>query len=95
MVSFAWKGITACSVAPLRIAVLMSMLCMLSAMAFSGVSLLKYAMGETIPGWTSLIIVVLLLGSVQLFCLALVGEYLAKVFTEVRRRPRYIIARKL
>lgn len=95
MVSFAWKGITACSVAPLRIAGLMSMLCMLSAMAFSGVSLLKYAMGETIPGWTSLIIVVLLLGSVQLFCLALVGEYLAKVFTEVRRRPRYIIARKL
>lgn len=95
MVSFAWKGITACSVAPLRIAGLMSMLCMLAAIAFSGVSLLKYVMGETIQGWTSLIIVVLLLGSVQLFCLALVGEYLAKVFTEVRHRPRYIIARKL
>ena len=95
MVSFAWKGITACSVAPLRIAGLMSMLCMLAALAFSGVSLLKYAMGETIQGWTSLIIVVLLLGSVQLFCMALVGEYLAKVFTEVRQRPRYIIAKKL
>ena len=95
MVSFAWKGITACSVAPLRIAGLMSMLCMLAALAFSGVSLLKYALGETIQGWTSLIIVVLLLGSVQLFCMALVGEYLAKVFTEVRQRPRYIIAKKL
>ena len=95
IVSFAWKGITACSVAPLRIAGLMRMLCMLAALAFSGVSLLKYAMGETIQGWTSLIIVVLLLGSVQLFCLALVGEYLAKVFTEVRRRPRYIIAQQL
>lgn len=95
MVSFAWKGITACSVAPLRIAGLMSMLCMLAALAFSGVSLLKYVMGETIQGWTSLIIVVLLLGSVQLFCLALVGEYLAKIFTEVRHRPRYIIAKKL
>lgn len=95
MVSFAWKGITACSVAPLRIAGLMSMLCMLAALVFSGVSLLKYAMGETIQGWTSLIIVVLLLGSVQLFCLALVGEYLAKIFTEVRHRPRYIIAKKL
>ena len=95
MVSFAWKGITACSAAPLRIAGLMSMLCMVAALSFSGVSLLKYAMGETIQGWTSLIIVVLLLGSVQLFCLALVGEYLAKVFTEVRHRPRYIIAKKL
>ena len=96
MVSFAWKGITACSVAPLRIAGLMSVLCMLAALAFSdGVSLLKYALGETIQGWTSLIIVVLLLGSVQLFCMALVGEYLAKIFTEVRQRPRYIIAKKL
>ena len=95
MVSFAWRGITACSVAPLRIAGLMSMLCMLAALAFSGVSLLKYMLGETIQGWTSLIIVVLLLGSVQLFCLALVGEYLAKIFTEVRHRPRYIIGKKL
>lgn len=95
MVSFAWKGITACSVAPLRIAGLMSMFCMLAALAYSCVSLFKYMLGETIPGWTSMIIVVLVLGSIQLFCLALMGEYLAKVFTEVRRRPRYIIARKL
>ena len=95
MVSFAWKGITACSVAPLRIAGLMSMLCMLAALGLGGVSLIKYAMGETIQGWTSLIIVVLLMGSVQLFCLALVGEYLAKVFTEVRHRPRYIINKSL
>ena len=95
MVSFAWKGITACSVAPLRIAGLMSMLCMLAALGIGGISLIKYAMGETIQGWTSLIIVVLLMGSVQLFCLALVGEYLAKVFTEVRHRPRYIINKSL
>jgi glycosyltransferase involved in cell wall biosynthesis len=95
MVSFAWKGITSCSAAPLRLAGLMSLLCMLAALAYSGVSLVKYAMGETIQGWTSLIIVVLVLGSVQLFCLALMGEYVAKIFTEVRHRPRYIISKKL
>ena len=51
--------------------------------------------GAVIPGWTSLIIVVLLLGSVQLFCLSVMGEYIAKIFTEVRRRPRYIVEKTL
>lgn len=95
MLSFAWRGITSCSAAPLRLAGFMSLACMLAALAYSLVSLAKYMLGETIQGWTSLIIVVLLLGSVQLFCLALMGEYLAKIFTEVRRRPRYIVEKTL
>ncbi|MBQ3060661.1 MAG: glycosyltransferase family 2 protein [Desulfovibrio sp.] len=95
MLSFAWKGITSCSAAPLRLAGIMSLVCMLAALAYTLVSLCKYMMGETIQGWTSMIIVVLLLGSVQLFCLAVMGEYLAKIFTEVRRRPRYIVEKSL
>lgn len=91
MVSFAWKGITSCSAAPLRLAGLMSFILMIAALAYTGVSLFKYAMGETIQGWTSMIIVVLLLGAVQLFCLAVMGEYIAKMFTEVKNRPRYIV----
>ena len=95
MVSFAWKGITSCSAAPLRLAGLMSFILMIAALAYTGVSLFKYAMGETIQGWTSMIIVVLLLGAVQLFCLAVMGEYIAKMFTEVKNRPRYIVEKKL
>lgn len=95
MVSFAWKGITACSAAPLRLAGFMSFILMLAALAYTCVSLFKYVMGETIQGWTSMIIVVLLLGSVQLFCLALMGEYIAKMFAEVKNRPRYIVDKKL
>ena len=95
MVCFAWKGITSCSPAPLRLSAFMGSLCMLAALAYSVVSLFKYMEGETIPGWTSLIIVVLLLGSVQLFCLALLGEYVAKIFSEVKRRPRYLVEKTL
>ena len=95
MLSFAWKGITSCSVAPLRLAGIMSLGCMLIALSYSLLSLWKYACGETVPGWTSLIIIVLFLGSVQLLCLSLMGEYLAKIFTEVRHRPRYIIEKEL
>lgn len=95
MISFAWQGITSCSVAPLRVAGMMSILCMLLAFTLCLLSLWKYCIGDTIQGWTSLIIVVLLLGGVQLFCLAVLGEYIAKIFTEVRHRPRYIIEKTL
>lgn len=95
MISFAWRGITSCSVAPLRLAGLMSLVCMLLAFIMCLVSLIKYMTGDTIQGWTSLIIVSLLLGGVQLFCLAVMGEYIAKIFTEVRHRPRYIIEKTL
>lgn len=95
MISFAWQGITSCSAAPLRVAGLLSVAAMLVALAICVVCLYKYAAGETIQGWTSLIIVTLFLGSAQLFCLAVIGEYIAKIFTEVRRRPRYIIEKKL
>lgn len=95
MLAFAWQGITSCSTAPLRVAGIMSFICMLIALAICLVSVWKYALGLTVPGWTSLIIVILFLGSAQLFCLAVMGEYLAKIFTEVRRRPRYIIEKTL
>lgn len=95
MISFAWRGITSCSAAPLRLAGLMSFVCMFFALILCIISMYKYAAGETIQGWTSMIIVTLLLGSVQLFCLAVMGEYLAKIFIEVRRRPRYIVEKTI
>ena len=79
----------------MRLAGLMSFILMIAALAYTCVSLFKYVMGDTIQGWTSMIIVVLLLGSVQLFCLALMGEYIAKMFAEVKNRPRYIVEKKL
>jgi len=58
-------------------------------------ALCTYFAGGTVPGWTSLIIALLLLGSVQLFCLAVMGEYMARMFTEMKHRPRYLIEKIL
>lgn len=91
MLSFAWRGITSCSTAPLRLAGIMGFACMAVALLACLASIYKYLAGATIQGWTSLMIIILFLGSVQLFCLAVIGEYIAKIYTEVRRRPRYII----
>lgn len=95
MLSFAWQGITSCSAAPLRLAGVLSFLTMLVALVYSIVVLSQYLAGEVIQGWTSMIIVVLLIGSAQMFCLSVMGEYIAKIFSEVRHRPRYIIEKTI
>ena len=95
MIALAWQGITSTSAAPLRMAGLLSFCCMLIALVLCCVTIYKYIVGEVIQGWTSLVIVVLFLGSAQLFCLSIIGEYIAKIFTEVRHRPRYIIEKYL
>jgi glycosyltransferase involved in cell wall biosynthesis len=91
MISFALKGITMFSPAPLRFAGIMSVIVMLFTFIQAAVSLCAYFKGDVVPGWSSTMIVILFLGAVQLFCLAIIGEYLAKVFIEVKGRPRYII----
>ncbi len=95
MISFAWKGITSCSVAPLRFAGLMSIVCALLAVILSVRSVACYFLGYAITGWTSTMIVVLFLGAIQLLCISLIGEYIAKIYTEVRNRPRYIIEKEI
>lgn len=95
MLSFAWQGITSCSTAPLRMASMLSLLCFILALAGSFIALWKYAAGVAVEGWTSLIIACLLMGSAQLFCLAVIGEYVAKIYVESRHRPRYIIEKFL
>lgn len=95
MLSFAWQGITSFSGMPLRLAGLFCGGALLLALSQSILALLAWARGEVVTGWTSLMIVMLFLGSVQLFCITLIGEYLAKIYTEVKRRPRYIVEKKL
>ena len=64
----------------------------------SGVSVLAliYAIltklfGKTVDGWTSLISVIILIGGIQLLSLGIIGEYLGKVYSEVKQRPKFII----
>lgn len=95
MLSLAWQGITSCSIAPLRFAGLMGLLSMLLSVILAIYFICrKYIYGADVQGWTSLFIAILFMGAVQLFSLAVIGEYIAKIYTEVRRRPRYIIEKE-
>lgn len=95
MLSLAWKGVTSFSAAPLRLAGLLSLAGMIIALMLAIVALCDYMGGQVVSGWTSLVIVVLFMGSVQLFCLGVMGEYIAKMFVEIKGRPRYIIEKVL
>jgi glycosyltransferase involved in cell wall biosynthesis len=96
MLAFALEGVTSFSVTPLRLitgmGVLMFALTMLMSAYVLGARLLTNA---TVPGWTSIVLPMYLLGGLQLFCLGILGEYLGKIYQEVKARPRYIIEKCL
>ena len=95
MLSFAISGITMNSPVPLRFSGLLGIITLLLAVLQSIHVLVAYYNGDVVRGWTSLTLIVLYIGSIQLFSLAIIGEYLAKIFIEVKHRPRYIIEKKL
>src|SRR5690554_27972 len=93
MLSFAWSGITSFSTAPLRAITLMGM-------AASGLSLvflfwvlyIRLFTDNAMPGWTSTLLPLVFIGSVQPVSLGIIGEYLGKLYQEIKRRPHYHIS---
>lgn len=92
MLALAIDGITSLSVKPIRL--ISSVGFLVSMLSALGViwSLIQFLLGHTISGWTSTVCIICFLSGVQLLSLGVVGEYIGKIYTEVKRRPRYIIA---
>lgn len=92
MLALAIDGITSLSIKPIRLISTMGFL--VSFLSGVGViwSLVQFLLGHTISGWTSTVCIVCFVSGVQLLSLGVVGEYIGKIYTEVKRRPRYIIA---
>ena len=91
MLEFAIDGLTSFSVVPLRICSLVGLFVSLLALLMLLWSLVVNIIGGAIPGWTSTVAPLYLLGGVQLLFLGIVGEYIGKIYSEVKNRPRYII----
>ena len=91
MLEFAIDGLTSFSVVPLRICSLVGLFVSLLALLMLLWSIVVKIIGGAIPGWTSTVAPLYLLGGVQLLFLGIVGEYIGKIYSEVKNRPRYII----
>ncbi|VDG25140.1 glycosyltransferase family 2 protein [Lactiplantibacillus mudanjiangensis] len=91
MVAFAMDGITSFSIAPIKAIMSAGIIVIaisLGMLVYAGV---RFLTGDVLNGWTSLMMSVWFLGGVQLIGISIIGEYLGKVFAEVKHRPRYII----
>ncbi|MEU7824356.1 glycosyltransferase family 2 protein [Catellatospora sp. NPDC049133] len=91
MVRLAVDSVTDFSAAPLRLATWSGLASFLLCFVLGCYSLARFVVGATVSGWTSLFTAILFLGGVQLLCLGLLGEYLGRVFVEVKGRPTYIV----
>jgi glycosyltransferase involved in cell wall biosynthesis len=91
---FALDGVTSFSSKPLRISMIIGLITILGGFVYMVYALVMYLQGHTNPGWTSLLITVLLIGGIQLFSIGILGEYLGRVFHEAKRRPHYFIEKR-
>jgi glycosyltransferase involved in cell wall biosynthesis len=92
MLALAWQGVTSFTAAPLRmitaLGITMSALSICAGLWALGVRLLT---NEAVPGWASIVIPLFLVSGVQLLSLGIIGEYVAKIFMETKRRPHYVL----
>ncbi len=93
---YSMDGITAFSTVPLAISSIMGVLFCIAAFVFIGFIIVRKALyGDPTSGWPSLVCIILLVSGVQLFCLGIMGQYLAKTYMEVKNRPIYLVKEEI
>jgi glycosyltransferase involved in cell wall biosynthesis len=95
MLAFAFDGITSFSVTPIRFVTLMGFLLFLLSVCAGLYAIVGKILGANVTGWTSLILSVWFIGGVQLLSLGLIGEYIGKIYKEVKQRPLFVIEKDL
>jgi dolichol-phosphate mannosyltransferase len=92
MIRFALDAVTGFSTAPLRMASHIGLWLVAASVLLLGYIAIGFFTGSAIQGWTSLMLVVVVLGAVQMFVLGMIGEYLGRLYMEAKHRPLYIVA---
>ncbi len=90
------EGITSFSTAPLAIAAFMGLLfCFIAFVAILFVIIRAIIFGDPTSGWPSMVCIILFVSGIQLFCIGIVGEYMAKTYMEVKQRPKYLVKEEI
>lgn len=95
MLALAFNGITSFSVKPISMITGLGAVIVFFSILAAIYALVSYFCGRVTPGWTSLILSIWFLGGVQLLCIGLIGQYIGKIYIEVKHRPRYNIEKVL
>lgn len=95
MIKLGLSAATSFSFKPLRVSLMIGSIISVIAFGLSVYYLISYLNGNTIQGWTSLILTSLFLGGIQLLVIGLLGEYIAGMFIELKKRPLYIVKKSV
>ena len=95
MLHFALDGITSFSVAPIKLIMGLGLVIVAVSLFLLIYTIIQKIRGDVVSGWSSLMISIWGLGGIQLICISVIGEYIAKIFNEVKRRPRFTIEKNL
>jgi dolichol-phosphate mannosyltransferase len=95
MLKFALDGITSFSTVPLKLATWLGYATSFLAFLYLASVFVQRALGMTVAGWATIMVALLFLGGVQLICLGIMGEYLGRVFNELKPRPIYVVEQVL
>lgn len=95
MLNFAWDGITSFSVKPLRFITTLGFIVLFISIAIMIYSLIRKITGNTVDGWTFLSISIWFIGGLQMISIGIIGEYIGKIYSETKQRPRFIISENL
>ena len=91
MLKFSFDGITSFSTLPLKLATWMGTITALIAVIYLLGVVVQKLLGYTVQGWATIMVAMLFMGSVQLICLGILGEYVGRIFNEVKPRPMYVV----
>lgn len=94
MCNFAIEGITSFSIRPIRMIFAVGIIFLLCTVSVAIYVAIAIMMGRSYPGWASLMLSLWLIGSLVLIALGIIGEYIGKIYLEVKKRPRYFIEEK-
>ncbi len=95
MAAFAWNGVTSFSNYPLKLVTIIGFAIFFLCLLMTGYALFAIYTGDVVPGWLSTVLPMYFLGGVQLFCFGIIGEYIGKIYSEVKHRPRYFIDKRV
>ncbi len=95
MLAFAIDGITSFSIKPLQLITFAGVTIFLVSLLMLAYTLIGWILGHTVVGWTSTVASIWMIGGIQLLSLGIIGEYIGKMYSETKHRPRFIIDRYL
>ena len=95
MLAFAWDGITSFSIKPLKLVLNIGIILFFVSAIMIIYSIIRKIMGATVSGWTFITCSIWLVAGVQMLSIGIVGQYIGKIYSEVKQRPRYIISDNL